>query len=125
MAHILLAEDDATFAKILCFKLEAEGFSVTIAHDGPAALEYAQYVNFDLIITDYDMPNKKGADLCRHIRNDSHYDQTPIIMITAFDRDLDMVKLSEELRLAAFFPKPFRMTDLIKKVEEVLTECHA
>ena len=124
MTHILLAEDDATLAKILGFKLEAEGFSVTIAHDGPAAWEYAQYVNFDLIITDYDMPNKKGADLCRHIRNDSHYDQTPIIMITAFDRDLDTVRLIEELRLAAFFSKPFRPADLIKKVEEVLSACH-
>ena len=125
MARILLAEDDATLAKILEFKLEAKGYSVTVAHDGHAAWEYALCINFDLIITDYNMPKMKGADLCRHIRNDSRYDQTPIIMTSSFDRDLDMVKLIEELRLSAFFAKPFTLADLIKKVEEVLAECHA
>ncbi len=46
-------------------------------------------------------------------------------MITAFVYELDMAELSEELRLAAFFPKPFVLADLTNKVEEVLTKCHA
>jgi len=70
------------------------------------------------------MPEMTGVDLCRHLRNDSHYDQTPIIMISSFDRDLATDKLTEELGLSAYFPKPFRVADLIKKIEEVLSACH-
>ena len=125
MTRLLLAENDATLAKILGYKFELEGISVTITPDGRAAWEEAQQAVFDLVITDYSMAEMNGDDLCRHIRNDRRYDQTPIIMISAFVYELDVAKLSEELRLSAFFPKPFVLAELTAKVEEVLTKCHA
>ena len=124
MTRILLAEDNVTFAKVLGFKLEVKGFSVTVAHDGRAAWEHAQQTVFDLVMMDYDMPEMNGVDLCRHLRDDGRYDQTPIIMVTGFACELDMAKLSEELKISAFVSKPFILADLIKKVEEVLSACH-
>jgi len=124
MIRLLLAENDPTLAKILGYKFELMGFSVTIAPNGRAAWEEAQQAVFDLVITDYAMLEMNGDDLCRHLRGDHRYDQTPIIMITAFVADLDVAQLSEELRLAAFFSKPFVLADLTNKVEEVLTECY-
>ena len=59
------------------------------------------------------------------IRDDRRYDQTPIIMVTGFACELDVAKLSEELKISAFVSKPFILADLIKKVEEVLSACHA
>ncbi len=124
MTRILLAEDNVILAKVLGFALEAKGFSVQVAHDGRAALEFAQQDVFDVVITDYAMPEMNGADLCRHLRADGRYNHTPFIMLSAFCQDLDMTKLHDELRLSAFFSKPFKPADLIKNVE-VLTECHA
>ncbi len=124
MTRILLAEDNVTFAKVLGFKLEVQGYSTTIAHDGRAAWEHAQQTVFDLVMMDYDMPEMNGVDLCRHLRDDRRYDQTPIIMVTGFACELDMAKLSEELKISAFVSKPFILADLIKKVEEVLSACH-
>ncbi len=124
MKRILLVEDNVILAKVLCFALEAKGFSVQVANDGRAALEFAQQNVFDVVITDYAMPEMNGADLCRHLRADGRYNHTPIIMLSAFCRDLDMAKLHDELRLSAFFSKPVKPVDLIKKLE-MLTECHA
>ncbi|MCH7726095.1 MAG: response regulator [Planctomycetes bacterium] len=84
MTRLLLAENDATLAKILGYKFELKGFSVTIAPDGRAAWEKAQQTVFDLVITDNAMAEMNGDDLCRHLRDDCRYVQTPIIMITAF-----------------------------------------
>ena len=123
MKRILLAEDNVTFAKVLCFALEAKGFSVQAARNGRAALEFAQQDVFDVVITDHNMPEMNGADLCRHLRADGRYNQTPLIMMSAFCRDLDWAKLHNELQLSVFFAKPFSPTDLIKQVE-FLTECH-
>ena len=123
MKRILLVEDNVILAKVLCFALEAKGFSVQVAHDGRAALEFAQQDVFDVVITDYAMPEMNGADLCRHLRADGRYNHTPIIMLSAFCRDLDIAKLHDELRLSAFLSKPFSPADLITKLE-VLTECH-
>ena len=125
MTRLLLAENDPTLAKILGYKFELKGFSVTIAPNGRAAWEEAQQAVFDLVITDYAMAEMNGDDLCRHLRGDRRYDQTPIIMISAFIYELDVDRLSEELRLAAFYPKPFVLAELTNKVEEVLTKCHA
>ena len=125
MTRLLLAENDPTLAKILGYKFELIGFSVTIAPDGRAAWEKAQQAVFDLVITDYAMAEMNGDDLCRHLRDDRRYDQTPIIMISAFIYELDVEKLSEELGLSAFFPKPFVLAELTNKVEEILTKCHA
>ncbi len=124
MTRILLAEDNVTFAKVLGFKLEVQGYSATIAHDGRAAWEHAQQAVFDLVITDHDMSEMNGVDLCRHLREDGRYDQTPIIMVTGHACELDTAKVSEELTLSAIFSKPFILADLIKKVEEVLSACH-
>ena len=124
MTRILLAEDNVILAKVLCFALESKGFSVQAAHDGQAALELAEQNAYDVVITDYDMPKMNGADLCRLLRADGRHNETPIIMMSAFCRDLHTDKLNEELRLSAFFAKPFSPAALLKKVED-LTECHA
>ncbi len=123
MKRILLVEDNVILAKVLCFALEAKGFSVQAARNGRAALEFAQQDVFDVVITDHNMPEMNGADLCRHLRADGRYNQTPLIMISGFCRDLDVAKLNNELRLSAFFSKPCRPADLIKTLK-VLTECH-
>ena len=124
MTRILLAEDNVTFAKLLCFALESRGFSVQVAYDGRVASEFALQEVFDVVITDYDMPEMNGADFFQQLRADRRYDQTPIIMLSAYCSHLDLAKLNDERRLSAFVSKPCKPADLIKMIEG-LAECHA
>ena len=117
---ILMAEDNAQFAKAKAVSLQPAGFDVTVAHDGLEAWDYAQRIQFDVLLTDYDMPGLKGADLCRRLRRDRRYTSTPIILMTCFGRDLDVSRLGTELQLAAVLEKPFRTTELLSKIRECL-----
>ena len=121
LKRILLADDDEIFAKVVRLNLEAAGFSVTVALDGNEALQLAQQDQFDLVITDYQMPNMVGTELCRRLRRDDRYACTPMILISAFD-DLTVVELIDDLDLLeAIVVKPFPMSELISRIRECLS----
>jgi len=120
LKRILIAEDNQALAKITKFSLEVVGFSVTVAPDGLEALEVAQQERFDLIITDYAMPQMTGVDLCRHIRQISRYEDTPIVLTTGFSSSLDLAGLSDELNLSAVVVKPYSPNGLAKTVKGLL-----
>ena len=119
---ILFAEDCAPIARANACSLEPAGFDVTIAYNGLEAWEYAQKIQFDLLLTDYDMPGIKGADLCRRLRQDTRYARTPMILMTCYGRDLDLRRLQDELQLSAILGKPFRSSDLLNTIRECMSE---
>jgi CheY-like chemotaxis protein len=117
-----VAEDNKIFANALCFNLEAAGFAATIAVDGSEALELAQQEQFDLVIADYRMPKILGPELCRRLRQDERYANTPMILISAFE-DCTVVELMDDLDfLEAIFVKPFSMDELMKRIRECLAD---
>ena len=121
--RILLAEDDEILTKLLCLKLEAAGFSTTVAFDGHQALQLAQQDQFDLVITDYQMPKMVGVELCRRLRQDERYARTPMILISAFE-DLKVVELFDDMDLLeAILVKPFSTDELVSQVRECLADC--
>ena len=83
---ILVVDDERPILDILKFNLEKEGFSVLTADNGLSALECALTQNPDLILLDIMLPKMDGFDVCRKIREKSN---TPIIMITARDEEVD------------------------------------
>ena len=111
--HILVAENNRSMAAVLQFNLAAAGFRVTLAQNGRQALELAQENDFDLVLTDYGMPEMVGAELLRHLRRDDRYVKTPLILMSAFCNDLDLRRLKDELSLAAIFAKPFGIAELV------------
>ncbi len=118
--HILLAEDNEALAKVMAFNLEVAGFQVSVASSGTEAWEYAQRNRVDLLITDYDLPKMKGADLCRCFREEERYEETPIVLVTAFTRDLDITQLRDEVGLSATYSKPFEMAELLTTISTLL-----
>lgn len=118
--HILLVEDNSALAEIFRFNLQAEGFHVTVAHNGFQALECAEAVTVDLVLTDYGMPGMTGAEFCRIIRRDSRYAETPIMLMTAYSRDLDFPRLREELNLAHLWSKPLSPSELVASIKTLL-----
>ena len=79
----LVAEDNIGLARVLQFNLERIGLNVTVANTGSKAWEAANSDNFDLVITDHEMPGMTGIELCTRLRDMPAYAETPIVMVTA------------------------------------------
>ena len=89
MAHILLVEDDKTIRLTVEFALTKANYEVTSVADGQAALDAAREVSPDLILLDIMLPKVSGLDVARALRGRG--DDVPIVMLTALDREQDMV----------------------------------
>ncbi|CAM4301166.1 response regulator YycF [Paenibacillus tarimensis] len=110
---ILVVDDEQPIADILKFNLEKEGFEVICAFDGGEAVQLAYAEKPDLILLDLMLPVKDGMDVCREVRSRM---QTPIIMLTAKDTELDKV-LGLELGADDYVTKPFSTRELLARVK--------
>jgi len=114
LAHILIAEDDPGLASAIA-QLLADQYTVTLAHDGAAALTAAQTHLPDLLITDVEMPGLDGLELARQVHALPGESATPVIIMSA------RAKLGD--RLAGFsngaidyLVKPFDPSELHARV---------
>lgn len=110
---ILVVDDERPIADILKFNLEKEGYEVIVAFDGIEAVELAYREQPDLILLDLMLPGKDGMDVCREVRAKL---QTPIIMLTAKDGEIDKV-LGLELGADDYVTKPFSTRELLARVK--------
>ena len=81
--HILYIEDNAENRLLVRRILEAEGYSVSEATDGPSGLETAAETKPDLILLDINLPEIDGYDLARRFRNTPGLQEVPILAVTA------------------------------------------
>lgn len=119
-AKVLIAEDNAALGTVLKFNLERAGFAVTLVNNGLAALEALGQEQFDLIISDQQMPHVEGSEICRRLRTMEGYASTPVILVTAKGLELNLENLRRELGISAVFSKPFSPSAVIQKAEECL-----
>lgn len=110
---ILVVDDELPIADILKFSLEKEGYHVVLAHDGEEAVDKANAEKPDLILLDIMLPKKDGYAVCREIRT---FSQTPIIMLTARDTEIDKV-LGLEIGADDYVTKPFSTRELMARVK--------
>ena len=113
IGKILVVDDEQPIADILKFNLEKEGYQVICAFDGGEAVELALQEKPDLILLDLMLPVKDGMDVCREVRQ---HLQTPIIMLTAKDTEIDKV-LGLELGADDYVTKPFSTRELLARVK--------
>ncbi len=113
---ILVVDDERPLAEILKYNLEREGFTVLLAFDGEEALRRVKQDAPDLIILDIMLPKKDGFTVCREIRA---VKETPIIMLTAKETELDKV-LGLELGADDYVTKPFSAREISARVKAIL-----
>ena len=113
---ILVVDDEKLLVKGITFNLENEGYEVTAAYDGEAAVELAKKENFDLIVMDVMMPELDGFSACREIRRKS---QVPVIMLSARGEEYDRIH-GFELGIDDYVVKPFSPRELMMRVSAVL-----
>jgi CheY-like chemotaxis protein len=119
---VLVAEDNPALAGVVRYNLQRAGFDVTVARNGSEALEAAGRTSYDVVITDQQMPELTGTELCAALRRREEYRETPIIMLTAKGLELDIEGLRQRLGVWAALPKPFSPAELIGLVEECVEE---
>jgi DNA-binding response OmpR family regulator len=115
-AKILVVDDDANICELLRLYLEKEGYAVTTANDGEAAVRAFTEVGPDLVLLDIMLPKLDGWQVCREIRKTS---DKPIIMVTAKGETFDKV-LGLELGADDYIVKPFDTKEVMARIKAVL-----
>ncbi|MCA1793141.1 MAG: ABC transporter substrate-binding protein [Desulfobacteraceae bacterium] len=118
---ILLVEDQASMRKIEIKILNELGFTHIIeAEDGNVAIDLLQDMDdIDLIVSDWNMPNKGGDELLVWVRAYKKYKHIPFIMATA-QADREQLQKARKNGVSGFVPKPFTTEELKKIIDEVL-----
>ena len=113
---MLVVDDDAAISASLRRALLYEGYAVTVAADGHAALQRAQTDAPDLVILDVMLPGIDGVEVCRRIRAD---DDVPVLMLTARDATADRV-VGLDSGADDYLVKPFAYEELLARVRALL-----
>jgi DNA-binding response OmpR family regulator len=113
---ILIVEDEPALRDTLSYNLEKDGFTVEAVGDGRSALESARQLKPDLIILDIMLPELDGLEVARIIRKEMN---TPILMLTARDDEIDRV-VGLEVGADDYLTKPFSMRELMARVKAQL-----
>jgi CheY-like chemotaxis protein len=113
--RILLVDDQRSVREAINLLLRLDGHRVSEAGNGTMALDLFMRGHFDLVITDFEMPNMNGSELAARIKKASP--TQPVLMITAY---------AEKLRDAtspvdAILDKPFQLEDLRRAIAQLLT----
>jgi len=114
---IVVVEDDPNIADLVDLYLRREGFRVLQAGDGEGGLEVVERERPKLVVLDVGLPGHvDGLEVCRRIRAKR---QTPVLMLTARDGEIDRV-LGLELGADDYVTKPFSPRELVARVKAIL-----
>src|SRR5215208_5133039 len=114
---ILLVEDEENLHEALKLNLELEGYEVTSAYDGIAALKAVQAEYFDLIILDVMLPEMDGINVTETIRLQNN--DVPILILSAKSSSADRV-LGLKKGADDYLTKPFNLEELILRVQKLI-----
>ena len=115
--NILMIEDDRELCTAVSFRLEQEGFSVTVCHDGEEGLYYMQESPFDLVILDRMLPHMNGIEVLKEAR--SRQIKTPVLMLTALG-ELDDRLAGLNGGADDYMVKPFAFEELLARIRCLL-----
>ncbi len=114
--RILLVEDDPRIILFVGEALEEAGYSVAVARDGEDGFLDARLNAYDLIVLDLALPTLDGVEVARRLRAAG---TTPILMLTARDRERDKI-LGLDAGADDYLTKPFRLGELLARVRALL-----
>lgn len=117
--RVLVVDDEEDILELVSYALRKEGFSVTTAGTGEAALDAVKSNMPGLIVLDLMLPTVDGLEVCRKLRQDSDTRNLPIVMLTAKGEEADIVA-GLELGADDYVTKPFSPRVLVARVKAVL-----
>ena len=119
MAKILVVDDMATIRRIVKAVLTGLGHTVEEADSGSAAFARLPGADYDLVVSDWNMPKGTGSDLVRAMKAHSEFGRIPVIMLTA---EADRARIVEmaQMGVSGYILKPFKPETLEKAVKKLL-----
>ncbi|BDM62865.1 Fis family transcriptional regulator [Shewanella sp. NFH-SH190041] len=119
MKKILAVDDSASMRQMVGFTLKTAGFDVTEASNGDEALKVAQQGQYDLVISDVNMPVMDGITLIRNLRTLPTYKFTPLLMLTT-ESGGEKKQEGRAAGATGWIVKPFNPDQLLATVRKVL-----
>lgn len=119
MKSILIVEDSSTVREMVVFVLKDDRLELVEAADGVEALALAKKREFDLVITDHNMPNMEGMDLAIALRDMEQYQSTPILMLTT-ESDPLLKSKGKEIGVNGWILKPLSPSKFKPAIEKLL-----
>lgn len=120
MARILAVDDSPSMRQLVKLALATGGHEVDLATDGVEALEAAERRQFDVVITDINMPNMDGIELVRELRRRNSYRFVPLLMLTT-EATAERKQQGRAAGATGWLVKPFDPERLLATVAKVLT----
>jgi CheY-like chemotaxis protein len=119
---ILVVEDDEAAAELIRAVLnDVAGWGATVVHNAAAAREVFRHVQIELLVIDVNLPGISGLELLALLRQDPHWHEPPIILMSA---DANQAAITDALRegfVTAFLRKPFDVDELVHDIELAVT----
>jgi two-component system response regulator MtrA len=116
---VLVCDNEEVLRALVRAALAPGGYEITEARDGDESVELARRLEPDLIVLDMMMPGRTGLEVLAELREESRFQGTPVVLLTAraqvSDRDA-----ASEAGADRFVPKPFSPVELASLVEELL-----
>lgn len=117
--HVLVVDDEADIVALVAYHLAKDGFQVSTAGDGNAAVAHAKKDSPDIIVLDEMLPGMSGFEVLETIRSDAATTAIPILMLTARKDESDRIR---GLSLGAddYLTKPFSPRELVLRVKAII-----
>ncbi|HEX3841543.1 MAG TPA: response regulator transcription factor [Acidimicrobiales bacterium] len=115
--RVLVVDDDPAVSGALHRALRLEGYDVSLANDGPRALEEIAVRPPDAVVLDIGLPTIDGLEVCRRLR--AAGDDTPVLMLTARDAISDRVQ-GLDAGADDYLVKPFALAELLARLRALL-----
>lgn len=119
MTKIMIVDDDVQATTLLHKILSSEGYEAIAVNESSKAVQLARSIFPDLFLLDLMMPDPDGFKLCRLLRADPNFTNTPIIIITALD-DSDSRIVAFGAGANDYLTKPYNINELAERVRALL-----
>jgi two-component system chemotaxis response regulator CheY len=117
---ILIVDDSPTMRRILVNTVQKAGYpNCQEAGDGKDALAKLMAGSYDLLMTDWNMPNMNGLELTEAVRSDPKFKDLPILMVTTRNMKEDIVS-AIKMGVNGYIVKPFDAKTLNAKIDEIM-----
>lgn len=119
---ILVVEDDAAVADLIKTILNGvSGWGATVVHDATAARAVFQHVTIEVLVLDVNLPGISGLELLDLLRKDEHWDEPPIILMSANPGQPAIASALKTDSVTTFLQKPFDVDALVREIQHAIT----
>jgi chemosensory pili system protein ChpA (sensor histidine kinase/response regulator) len=119
-SRVLIVDDSLSVRRAVAMLLEDHGYDVLQARDGLEAAKALESMRPDVLITDLEMPNMNGLELCAHVRSRSELAALPVIMITSRSMDKHR-RQALTVGVDVYLTKPYTDQELLQHVATAVT----